>query len=158
MTMSAILDLRDRAYALSRETKLLSTEARYGLDFVIARGIQDQAQSSLRMAESAYRLNLLVAYFFPVATLGAIFGVNLRHGLEACAHCVAQFSKAHAQASAVIVQAAALGSRRRKGAMSGNSWIPDRMPRLLVGRLANRSYEVAQTELYCGWGHARGWS
>jgi ABC-type polysaccharide/polyol phosphate export permease len=34
------------------------------------------------MALSAHRLNSLVAFFFPIATLTAVFGVNLRHGLE----------------------------------------------------------------------------
>jgi hypothetical protein len=28
------------------------------------------------------RLNLLAAFFFPIATLSAIFGANLKHGLE----------------------------------------------------------------------------
>jgi hypothetical protein len=34
------------------------------------------------MAVAAYRLNILVALFFPIATLMAIFGTNLDHGLE----------------------------------------------------------------------------
>jgi hypothetical protein len=34
------------------------------------------------MAVSAHRLNLLAAFFFPIATLSAVFGVNLKHGLE----------------------------------------------------------------------------
>jgi Mg2+ and Co2+ transporter CorA len=31
---------------------------------------------------AAHRLNLLVAIFFPIATLSTIFGMNLTHGLE----------------------------------------------------------------------------
>ncbi len=31
---------------------------------------------------ATYRLNLLAATFFPVATLSAVFGMNLPHGLE----------------------------------------------------------------------------
>jgi Mg2+ and Co2+ transporter CorA len=34
------------------------------------------------MAVAAHRLNMLVAFFFPIATLTAIFGVNLDHGYE----------------------------------------------------------------------------
>jgi purine-cytosine permease-like protein len=34
------------------------------------------------MAVSAHRLNMLVAFFFPLATLTAIFGTNLTHPLE----------------------------------------------------------------------------
>lgn len=42
----------------------------------------EQAAHGHRMALSAHRLNLLVAFFFPIATLSAIFGVNLAHGYE----------------------------------------------------------------------------
>ena len=31
---------------------------------------------------AAHRLNILVACFFPIATMAAIFGANLGHGLE----------------------------------------------------------------------------
>ena len=34
------------------------------------------------MVVAAHRLNMLAAFFFPIATLTAIFGVNLRHGYE----------------------------------------------------------------------------
>jgi Mg2+ and Co2+ transporter CorA len=34
------------------------------------------------MAVASHRLNLLAAFFLPIATLTAIFGMNLRHGLE----------------------------------------------------------------------------
>ena len=61
---------------------LLYNEARNSLDFSIARRGEEQARSSHRMAVSAHRLNLLAAFFFPIATLTALFGVNLRHGLE----------------------------------------------------------------------------
>jgi Mg2+ and Co2+ transporter CorA len=35
------------------------------------------------MTVSAHRLNVLVALFFPIATITAIFGMNFNHGLEA---------------------------------------------------------------------------
>ena len=34
------------------------------------------------MSVAAHRLNILAAFFFPLATLSAIFGMNLRHGFE----------------------------------------------------------------------------
>ena len=34
------------------------------------------------MEVSSHRLNMLAAFFFPLATLSAVFGVNLIHGLE----------------------------------------------------------------------------
>ena len=34
------------------------------------------------MAVAAYRLNLLAAAFFPVATVSAVFGMTIAHGVE----------------------------------------------------------------------------
>ena len=34
------------------------------------------------MAVAAHRLKMLVAFFFPIATLTALFDANFRHGLE----------------------------------------------------------------------------
>jgi Mg2+ and Co2+ transporter CorA len=77
-----IINLRDRAYDLQRTTELLYTTTKNSLDFAIARRAEEQAQSSHQMAISAHRLNLLAAFFFPLATLCALLGVNLKHGLE----------------------------------------------------------------------------
>jgi hypothetical protein len=73
---------RDEAYEMSRRADLLYDDAKNGLEFAIARQAEAQAESSRRMAVAAHRLNVLVALFFPIATLTAIFGMNLRHGLE----------------------------------------------------------------------------
>lgn len=72
-----VLNFRDRAYALSRQAEILQTDTKVGLDYRIARQAEQQSQSSQQMAAAAHRLNLLVAFFFPIATLTAIFGVNL---------------------------------------------------------------------------------
>lgn len=77
-----IIIYRDKAYALERQAELLMTDAKSTLDFTIARQAEAQATSSRQMALSAHRLNLLAAFFFPIATLTAIFGVNLRTGIE----------------------------------------------------------------------------
>jgi Mg2+ and Co2+ transporter CorA len=77
-----ILNLRDRAYAIERNAELLFAETKNSLDFLMAKRAEDQSQASHHMALAAHRLNLLVAFFFPIATLTAIFGMNLRHGYE----------------------------------------------------------------------------
>ncbi|HEY3395781.1 MAG TPA: hypothetical protein VGK58_23970, partial [Lacipirellulaceae bacterium] len=53
-----------------------------GLDFAIAWQAEQQAESSYQMSVATHRLNLLVAFFFPIATATAIFGANLDHGLK----------------------------------------------------------------------------
>ena len=73
---------RDQAYELTRRADLLQNDAKNGLDFAMAWQAEQQAEHSYQMSVSAYRLNLLVAFFFPIATLCAIFGANLRHGFE----------------------------------------------------------------------------
>lgn len=73
---------RDRAYAISRSAELLQNDAKNALDFAVAERAEQEAESSRHQLAAAYRLNILVAIFFPIATLAAIFGVNLRHGLE----------------------------------------------------------------------------
>lgn len=77
-----LLLLRDRAYELSRRAELLMTDAKNTLDFTIARRAEEQAGAAERQAKASHRLNVLAAFFFPIATLTAIFGMNLQHGLE----------------------------------------------------------------------------
>jgi len=77
-----LINHRDRAYELERSFELLHTDAKNGLDFAVARQAEAQAASSHRMALSAHRLNMLAAFFFPLATLSAVLGVNMQHGLE----------------------------------------------------------------------------
>ncbi len=78
-----LINLRDRAYSLERSAELLFDGSKSALEFAVAKRAEQQARSSYQMEVSAHRLNMLVAFFFPVATLTAIFGVNLEHGLEA---------------------------------------------------------------------------
>jgi hypothetical protein len=73
---------RDQAYELTRRTDLLHDDGKNGLDFAVAWQAEQQAESSYQMSVATHRLNLLVAFFFPIATLMAVFGANLRHGLE----------------------------------------------------------------------------
>jgi hypothetical protein len=77
-----LLNARDRAYDLERAADLLLTDVRNSLQFATARKAEEQAAAAHQMAISSHRLNMLVAFFFPIATLTAIFGTNLAHPLE----------------------------------------------------------------------------
>lgn len=73
---------RDRAYALTRRLELLQQDTKNTLDFLIARQAEDQAVSAQHQAKASHRLNVLAAMFFPLATIAAVFGMELGHGLE----------------------------------------------------------------------------
>lgn len=77
-----LIVFRDRAYEIARMADLLYKETKNSLDFAIAKRGEEQAANSYRMGVSAHRLNLLAAFFFPIATLSALFGANLEHGFE----------------------------------------------------------------------------
>jgi len=77
-----LINHRDRAYEIERTAELLYTETKNSLDLLMARRAEEQAKASRRMAASAHRLNLLAAFFFPLAALSGILGVNLVHGFE----------------------------------------------------------------------------
>lgn len=77
-----IINFRDEAYDLERTSELLNADAKNELDFIVVRRAEKQAQASYDMGVSSHRLNVLVAFFFPIATLSSIFGTNLVHGLE----------------------------------------------------------------------------
>jgi len=78
----ALINLRDRAYAIVRRVELLTSHAKMSLDFEIARNAEEQARASDQMAVSAHRLNVLAAFFFPLATISGVFGMDLDHGIE----------------------------------------------------------------------------
>lgn len=77
-----LIDYRDNAYRLERTAELLIEDAKNALEFIVAKQAEEQAQVSARIELSSHRLNLLIAYFFPIATLSTIFGSNFRHGFE----------------------------------------------------------------------------
>lgn len=77
-----LINLRDQAGDLERATELLHHDAKTGLDFTVAFQSEQQTEQAHAMAVAAHRLNLLVATFFPVATLSAVFGMNLHLGIE----------------------------------------------------------------------------
>jgi len=78
----SIINARDRAYELERQVELLFSETKNSMDLVVAMNAEAMAASSHLMAVSAHRLNILAAFFFPIATLATLFGTNLQHGFE----------------------------------------------------------------------------
>ena len=77
-----LINFRDESAKLQRRTELLASDAKNGMDFALARQAEKQAEVSTQLSLSAHRLNLFVAFFFPLATLCAIFSTNLKSGLE----------------------------------------------------------------------------
>ncbi len=77
-----VINFRDEAYELERQADLLLQDSRNTLEFSIAKQTEAQARAGHHMAVAAHRLNVLVAFFFPIATLSAFFGTNMKHGLE----------------------------------------------------------------------------
>ena len=77
-----LINLRDRAYEIERTAELLLAEVKNALDVAVAKRAEEQSASSHQMSIASHRLNILAAFFFPLATLMAIFGANLRHGWE----------------------------------------------------------------------------
>lgn len=75
--VAELIDLRDRAYDVSRSAELLQQDARNSMDIAVVRRAEEQAAASNRMSTAAHRLNTMAALFFPLATLGAIFGTTL---------------------------------------------------------------------------------
>ena len=79
---SDLADLRDRAYEIERAGELAYQDSRTKLEYMIALQAEEHAESTRQMTIAAHRLNLLVAMFFPLATLAALFGMNVHFGFE----------------------------------------------------------------------------
>jgi Mg2+ and Co2+ transporter CorA len=77
-----LINFRDQAYELERRAELMHQAAKNSLEFAIAKRSEEQAAAGHAMTIAAHRLNILAAFFFPLATLSAVFGVNLIHGWE----------------------------------------------------------------------------
>ena len=68
--------LRDEAVEIERGADLLANDAKSGMEFSLAENGQKQAEEARRAANEARRLNRLVAFFFPLATLVGVFSMN----------------------------------------------------------------------------------
>ena len=77
-----LLVARDQAVELERAVELLHADAKNGMEYMIARQAEEQAENSEQLLTAGHRLNMLIAVFLPLTALGSAFGMNLRHGLE----------------------------------------------------------------------------
>ncbi|MFT5095169.1 MAG: hypothetical protein ACI93T_004016, partial [Porticoccaceae bacterium] len=64
-----VINFRDEAYEIERMSDLVNADAKNELDFLIVCRAEEQAKVGYEMGISSHRLNLLVAFFFPIATL-----------------------------------------------------------------------------------------
>lgn len=77
-----LIDCRDQAYEIFRSSDLLLNDSKAAMDYAIAKRAEEQSRYSFELAAAANRMNTLIAFFLPMATLSSIFGMNLTHGLE----------------------------------------------------------------------------
>lgn len=71
-----LIVLRDLAVETDRAAELAASEVKSALDFALAESNQQQAVEAAIGNREARRLNQLVAFFFPLATLVAIFSME----------------------------------------------------------------------------------
>ncbi len=77
-----IIDMRDRAVEIARGFELLLADARLALEFRVARSAEEQTRAAEIGNRAQHKLNLLAAIAFPLMSVSAVFGMNLRSGLE----------------------------------------------------------------------------
>lgn len=73
---SRVISLRDQAVDLERGIDLVAADAKSGMDFTLAEAASSQAHAAAVANHEARRLNRLAAFFFPLATLVAVFGMS----------------------------------------------------------------------------------
>ena len=77
-----IIDFRDRAYVIKRTAELLLAATRNSMNLIVVKRAEEHAKASHKMTVSAYRLNILAAFFFPVITVTAILGLDMLRVLQ----------------------------------------------------------------------------
>ncbi len=76
-----LINFRDQAAAIERNSELLLQDAQFGLNFTVARQAEAQAATARQMAATAHRLNLLAALFLPLTALASVFGMEIHSKL-----------------------------------------------------------------------------
>jgi hypothetical protein len=71
-----VINLRDQAVDLERAIELIAADSKAGMDFTLAESASQHALIAERSNDEARRLNRLLAFFLPLATLVAVFGMN----------------------------------------------------------------------------------
>ncbi|MCW1884331.1 CorA family divalent cation transporter [Luteolibacter flavescens] len=71
-----LINFRDRAVDLERAIDLVASDAKDGMEFALAENTEEQSRFAHAAALEARKLNRLAAFFFPLATLVAVFGIN----------------------------------------------------------------------------------
>lgn len=71
-----LINFRDRAVELERAIDLVAEDAKAGMEFSLAENTEEQSRFAHEAAMEARKLNRLAAFFFPLATLVAIFGMS----------------------------------------------------------------------------------
>ena len=71
-----LINFRDRAIELERAIDLVAEDTKAGLEFSMAENTEEQSRFAHEAAVEARKLNRLVATFFPLATLVAVFGMS----------------------------------------------------------------------------------
>ncbi len=119
-----LIGLRDRAGELERAAELAQQDAQASLDFQVAFHQELESQRSYEMAVATHRLNLLVALFFPIATLSSIFGMNMAHGFEKAPAPLTFYAVIAASLVAGIVLAIGVAKRPSAVAQSQRTKLP----------------------------------
>jgi hypothetical protein len=71
-----LINFRDRAVELERAIDLVAADVKAGMEFSMAENTEEQSRFAHDAAIEARKLNRLVATFFPLATLVAVFGMS----------------------------------------------------------------------------------
>jgi hypothetical protein len=75
-----IIGLRDISSDIDRSSELLQLDAKYALDFHIAKQAEEQAKISNELAQASHKLNMLAAFFLPLMAVTGIFGMEMSNG------------------------------------------------------------------------------
>ncbi len=77
-----LLTARDRGVDIQRGLELLLADAQLALNFRLAQQAEAQTRAALANHRAQEKLNMLAAWTLPLMAVGAVFGMNLRHGWE----------------------------------------------------------------------------
>lgn len=73
-----LINYRDRAAGLERTGELLLQDAQFGLNYIVARQAEAQAENARRMTATAHRLNILAALFLPLTAVASVLAMDVK--------------------------------------------------------------------------------